>query len=72
MPHRRQSVLLCLAVLLGCLPLAIAPAQVTVTHPSGDEYLLIDNSTGAPAYSEPAGSFGEDTGQPDSWNGDRR
>ena len=49
-----------------------ANAQVTVSHVSGDEYLLIDNASGAPAYTEPAGSFGQDTGQPDSWNGDRR
>ena len=48
-------------------------AQVTVTHAAGDDYLVIENGDGAPAYEETAGAFaGTDTGQPDSWNGDRR
>ena len=36
----------------------------------GDIYLLIDNSDGN--YSEPGALDGQDTVQPDSWNGDRR
>ena len=50
-----------------------AGAQVTVTDTGGDEYLVIENGDGGPAYSETGGSFGgADTGQADSWNGDRR
>ncbi|MDG2401024.1 MAG: hypothetical protein P8M04_10660 [Akkermansiaceae bacterium] len=36
----------------------------------GDTYLVIDNSDGN--YSEPGALEGQDTNQPDSWNGERR
>jgi len=50
-----------------------AGAQVTVTDAGGDEYLIIENGDSAPAYTEGGGGFGgTDTGQTDSWNGDRR
>ncbi|MDF1713649.1 MAG: lamin tail domain-containing protein, partial [Akkermansiaceae bacterium] len=50
-----------------------ANAQETVVDESGDEFLVIDNSDGAPGYTETAGPFaGQDAGQADSWNGDRR
>ena len=62
--------LICAALLAASV--ISTSGQVTATNEAGDEYLVIDNASGAPAYTEPAGSFGQDTGQSDSWNGDRR
>ena len=60
-------------LLIAALGLApFASAQITVSDSSGEDYLLIDNSDGGLLYTETSGTFGQDSNQPDSWNGDRR
>ena len=59
-------------VVVVFLAAAQSHAQVTVSDGAGNDYLLIDNAAGSPGYVEAAGSFGQDTNQPDSWNGNRR
>ncbi|MFN0126971.1 MAG: PEP-CTERM sorting domain-containing protein [Verrucomicrobiales bacterium] len=75
-----------IAALVLCIVSAAAPAAVITVAGPGGSYLVSDNTlvppaitavtTGAPAadasYSEPGVFGGQDAGQPDSWNGDRR